>query len=227
MIDLRDARDREDLIRMCRVLYPSLVIVDSLSTIHFKGENSIEDVRDVLGFLNTLAGENNTAVLLIHHLRKRGLLAATEPISIHDFRGSSHIIAMARSVLAMSIVQDSPDLNRNGPRRLEVIKTNLARHPPALGINLRPLEPDGVWLDYGDPPKGYEPVPKTEQCAEWIIKVLDASEEPIKVKEIIQQGLNIGFSRSTLFRARKFLGALITDSDGPRSPNNAWGLSEG
>ena len=41
---------------------------------------------------------------------------------------------MARSVLALSIIQDGPEPDRNGPRRLEVVKTNLCRYPEALGV---------------------------------------------------------------------------------------------
>jgi len=55
-------------------------------------------------------------------------------VTADDFRGSSHSIAMARSVLALSIIQDGAEPDRNGPRRLEVVKTNLCRYPKALGV---------------------------------------------------------------------------------------------
>jgi len=59
-------------------------------------------------------------------------------------------------VLGMSIVQTGPELDRNGPRRLEVVKTNLGPYAGALGMELVGLGADGVMLKYGKAPKAYQ-----------------------------------------------------------------------
>lgn len=225
IIDLGSNQNRDDLYEMCQEINPLLIIVDSLSSITTKSENNIEDIRTILAFLNSIAGEFGAAVLLVHHLRKRNPLSVTDSISIHDFRGSSHIVAMSRSVIALSIIQDSPEMDRNGPRRLEVLKTNLTHYPPALGIKFKPLKPSGIRLDYGEAPKAYEQVSKMEQCGEWLIQMLEEARDPIQVKDIVARSEEKGFSRSTLFRARKYLGSLIEDTEGTRSPTNQWTLT--
>ncbi len=53
---------------------------------------------------------------------------------IHDFRGSGHITAMARTVLGLSVVQTGKTFSLNGPRRLELVKTNLGPYPNPLGV---------------------------------------------------------------------------------------------
>ena len=99
MIDFSRPDYREMLRNMTASIKPKLIVIDSLSSITSKGENAIEDVRAILGFLNELAANNDTAVMVIHHLRKRnGMQAQTSDLTPDDFRGSTHIIAMARSV---------------------------------------------------------------------------------------------------------------------------------
>jgi hypothetical protein len=141
MIDLGDEVQQDRLVDMCAALSPELVVVDSLSAISVRGENNVEDVRLLLGFLTSVGREFSCGLLLIHHLRKRGLLALTDLVGPDDFRGSGHITAMARSVLALSVVQTGEQPDRNGPRRLDVIKTNLCRYPDPLGLALEPDDP--------------------------------------------------------------------------------------
>jgi hypothetical protein len=135
------------------------VVVDSLSSISVRGENNVEDVRDTLGFLGAVAREYQVGLLLIHHLRKRGKgTPAMDQVTADDFRGSSHIIAMARSVLALSLIQEGAEPDRNGTRRLEVVKTNLSSYPRALGVRFEPVHPPartGPSTHRGNP----EPVP--------------------------------------------------------------------
>lgn len=226
MIDLSQDEWREKLIDMVYDLRPTLVVIDSLSSITSKGENNVEDVRDVLGFLNALAMAYNCALLLIHHLRKRGAMALTDELSIDDFRGSSHIIAMSRSVMGLSVIQTGPEPDRNGPRKLEVIKTNLARYPESIGVDLVPLYPEGVLLRYGDAPQQYEAPTKTELCAEWLLQFLEEAGEPVKPKEIVEQAEAEGFSRSLVYSARRSLRTQISNTAGRRNPSNCWVLGE-
>jgi hypothetical protein len=138
LIDFCQEEDQDRLVQMAYELQPHLVVIDSLGAVTGRGENKVEDVRGILAFLSAVAREFDLALLLIHHLRKPAKsfdrIRSGGLVTADDFRGSSHIVAMARSVLALSIVQDGPQPDRNGPRRLEVVKTNLCRYPEALGV---------------------------------------------------------------------------------------------
>jgi hypothetical protein len=211
---------------MAHQVGPELIVIDSLSTISSKGENNIEDVRVILSFLNQLAGYFNCGVLLIHHLRKRSALAMTDMITLDDLRGSSHIGAMARSVLALSIVQDGPELDRNGPRRLDLIKTNLAAYPDPIGVYLMPQEPKGVLLRYDAPPKRYREPSEYEKCATWLLELLNEHGEPMKPKEIVKLAVEEGYARATVYRARDHLGDRLASTGRKRDPNTKWMLPE-
>jgi hypothetical protein len=162
----------------------------------------------------------------VHHLRKRGLLVARDLLTIDDFRGSSHIVAVARSVLALSVVQVGPEPDRNGPRLLEVVKTNLARYPDPLGVEFLSGYPDGVVLGYGDPPQPYRPPTKVERCMEWLVGTLGAAGGPMRPADVVALAAEEGYSRATLYRARGMLGNRVRDTRGRRDPVNTWKLVE-
>jgi hypothetical protein len=221
IIDLTREQDRDDLVEMVHALHPALVVIDSLGSISTKGENSIEDVRSILSFLTALANDYNTALVLIHHLRKRNPLAMMDLVSIDDFRGSSHIIAMARSVMALSIIKTGPDPDRNGPRRLEIIKTNLNRYPEPLGVDFLPLEPRGVILDYGSCPQQWHDPSEVERCMTWLLDFLSTG--PMSIASLEEERM---YSRSTIIRARERLGSKVENTEGRQSPDNKWKLAE-
>jgi hypothetical protein len=225
-IDFSQPRDRDHLVEMAHYLQPILIVVDSLSSISSKGENNIEDVREVLGFLNALALDAQCGLLLIHHLRKRSLLATNDALTVDDFRGSSHIIAMARSVLGLSVIQTGPEFDRDGPRRLEMIKTNLARHPRPLGVQFEPQQPSGVILRYGPPPEVYKAPTKIDRCQAWLVAHLQEVSQPARPADILTAAEEAGYSRATLHRAKAGLGSRISDTKGRRHPNNEWELDE-
>jgi len=224
-IDLNDLACRERLVEMVATLSPSLVVVDSLSTISLKGENNKEDVMQLLGFLSRLALEFDCALLLIHHLRKRpgGQMAFT--FTQDDVRGSGHIVAAARSVLGLSIVQTGPQPDKNSPMRLEILKTNLARYPRPLGVQKVPLEPVGVTLRYGEAPEEYQEPSKGDQCADWLLATLLESGEPMKPQELIELAAEEGYSRAMLYRAKKAMPDQVVDTCGGTHPNNKWALA--
>jgi len=221
-IDFSQTTDQDHLVEMACSLAPALIVVDSLSTISSKGENNVEDVREVLGFLNKLALDAQCGLLLIHHLRKRGVLPLVDVLSLDDFRGSSHIIAIPRSVLGLSIVQTGPRPDRVGPRRLEVVKTNLARYPEPIGVEFLPQHPDGVVLRYGEPAQQYHQPTKADECVEWLLRTLEEAGQPMKPAEVVELGEQAGFSRSTVYQARRMLGDSIRNTTGERNPRNLW-----
>jgi hypothetical protein len=224
MIDFSRREHQEQLLDMMHALQPALVIVDSLSSISSKGENNVEDVRNVLSFLGTIALDFQCAMLLVHHLRKR-TLPMLDVLSAEDFRGSSHIIAISRSVLGLSIIQTGPKLDRNGPRRLEIVKTNLGRYPEPIGCTFEPLEPNGVYISWGDAPEKYKEVTDVERCADWLLRVLLEAGEPMKPKEIIELAEDEGWSRPTVYRAKDALGDQLAMIGGNRSPNKKWAIA--
>jgi len=219
--------DREEeqvrLLEMCRGLDPALVVVDSLGAASSRGENAVEEVREILGFLNKVAADFNTAVVLIHHLSKRNDPFAL--VRLRDFRGSGHIGAMARSVIGISVVQTSEEATDEA-KRLDVVKTNLGLKPKAIGLEISAGGDGAVRLAYGEPPIPYRAATKVEQCAEWIVEVLEEAGGPIKVREVVEMARDEGFPRATVFRARKHLGEKILNTEGRRSPNNQWMLPE-
>ena len=165
-------------------------------------------------------------------------------------RGSGHIIAMARSVIGLSVVQDGPEPDRNGPRRLEVVKTNLCRYPKALGVRfeegpscheLHELHEEGEgggasvgsgshsvpFVRYGEAPHAYKEPTQAEACAEWLLELLEEAEEPMRPKEVLALGKEAGFKEGVIYRARKELEGTVVNTEGKRAPNNRWALAEG
>lgn len=228
MLDFGDRKCRERLRRMVAQIEPSMVIVDSLSSITLRGENNIEDIRGILGFLNELAVDYNVGLLLIHHLRKRGnnqiTTSTTREISIDDFRGSGHIIAMSRSVLALSKVQTTRVKDRNAPRKLQQIKNNFGPYPDPLGCDLMPLHPEGVFLSWSaDAPEIFKEPTKVDLCKDWMQKMLTSPQSP---SDLVRLGKDQeGWSRSTIYRAKRDLGTLIANTEGHQSPDNKWVLA--
>lgn len=227
LIDFSNEKYREMLIEMAHAKAPALIVIDSLSSVSSKGENNVEDVRQVLGFLNAVANDFQCAVLIVHHLRKRGALPLLDTdLTIDDFRGSSHIIAMSRSVMGLSIVQTGPDTDRNGPRKLEVIKTNLARYPDPVGVEFVPLHPSSVFLKYTrDTPEQYKAPTEVDECAAWLLQTLTENGEPMKPKDLVELAAG-EYSERMVYRARKQLGGQVVNTDGRHSPKNRWALAE-
>jgi len=225
MIDFTELECQDELIELCHAAKPALVVVDSLSCVTSKGENAVAAVRRVLGFLSAIAGDFNTAVLPIHHLRKRGPLAMFDRVTSEDIRGSGHITAIARSVLALSVVRTGEEYDPNGPRCLEVVKSNLASCPQPLGVTLEERFPGGVALRYGELPAQYQPPSETDRCQAWLVATL-REEGPMRPYAVIRLARLEGYSERTVYRARSGLKDEIQNTDGAKSRHNKWELRE-
>jgi len=116
-LDLRDEDHLQALMRWSEPL--DLLILDPLSRMHSAVENSAEEMGSVLGKLDRLRHETQTAVLVVHHSRKAGE-AGPSP------RGSSRL--ESDSQLRMLLRESRGEL------QLKVEKSNFA-----------PL-PDPIWL---------------------------------------------------------------------------------
>ena len=226
-IDLNTLRWRERLWDMVGDLQPELVIVDSLSTISLKGQNSVEDITQLLMFLVQLARHGDCGMLVLHHLRKPPGGQTTLPgISIHDFRGSSHITAMARTVLGLSVVQTSgQQFSLNGARRVEIAKTNLGPYPEPLGLTLIE-EGDTARFEYGVASGAEHERTSRDACETWLLDYLE-EHGPTRPADVVDDGKEQGYSRATIYRARKSLGDQIVNSKGRNAPQNRWRLPGG
>lgn len=224
-IDFSSVQTQETLVEMVYSTRPALIVIDSLGSVNSQGENAVDDVRGILNFMNMVAAEFEVAVLLIHHLRKRPNLPLIPELTFDDFRGSSHIVAMGRSVLGLSHVNVGPEKDPNGPRKLQVLKTNLTAYPKPIGMELIKLHPVGVLPKYGEVPQPYTPATKEDDCEAWLIDLLQ-TEGAMRPREIVATAEEAGYSRRTVYRARAALEDRIITTKGAKDPNTEWVLSE-
>lgn len=225
MIDFGTYESQDHLVEMSAALEPELIVIDSLSSIHTRGQNNIEDVRSLLSYFTQLAAYYRTGLLLLHHIRKPGLgqQMLMFDLSMEDLSGSGHITAMARVVWGLHVIQTSPEPDPNGPRKLKMLKTNLGAYAAPLSFQFAPFESDGVYLDWSTQvPEHYTPETKTDTCEAWLEILLSEATEPLKPADIIELARQEGFGRSTVYRARKNLGSKIKDSEGYKCPANGW-----
>lgn len=226
LIDLSEITYQRQLADMVDALRPALVAVDSLSRVNSRGENNIEDLREVLDFLTAIPGSFGCGLILVHHLRKRNSRQTFKNITIDDIRGTGDLIAAARSVIAI----DPLPSNKNA-RRMSSIKINEGERPDPLGFQFVSLEhaPRIARLDYQDlaaltPQIGPT---KVEQCSDWLCAVLQ--DGPLSMRELMIEGGKAGFDISSLQRARAHLNDdnetnTIVDTVGHRKSGNKWAL---
>ena len=223
MIDFGQRRYQDELLDMCYDLRPDLVIVDSLATISSTGENNVEDLRVILNFLSGDIAEGfGTAVVLIHHLRKPSSQAANRPVTMHDLRGSSHLVAMGRSIMGAYVPVDDP----NGPRRLAVLKTNLCKHPRPLTLRYVPslANPAIPYVSYS---LLEAPVIDDDtlcgECAEWLKVMLEGG--PMAYAALVDAGADEGYNETLIQRARQTLDWQVVDTLGKQIKGNQWKLA--
>jgi hypothetical protein len=169
-------------------------------------------------------------MLVIHHLRKpRAQAAGSHHPSVADLRGSSHLIAIARSILTLSPSDPRPGLlskpDPNVPCRLEVKKCNLCPLPPPLRLVLEP-HPGAPILQYSPLIETPPPATKLRRCAEWLLEYLAQAGRPVQPAEAIAAAGEAGFAQATLYRARDALGPAVREmGTGPHDPHKMWALA--
>jgi RecA/RadA recombinase len=226
MIDLGREYYQKKLTEMAARLQPELIIIDSLSSVHTGGQNNVEDVRALLGYLIRLVSAAKCGLLLIHHIRKPpggGQRMMNLDLGMEDVSGSSFITQQARVVISLRVTKTGPDFDPNGPREFKMIKTNLGLYRKPLGLSFMSLEPTGVKLDWQvEAPKVYREPSLLDECMEWLEDLLRANPEGIKPKEAETEGNVEGYSRTMVYRARKELRGKIQNTVGHKAPNNCW-----
>lgn len=98
-----------------------VLVIDSFTSVWFGNENQVDQVRDVLTFLNRMAVKHNLAILLIHHTDKSG----------DTYRGSSAIAATIAAVFTFSRIDDDDEEGQGVPsaRVLRAVKVRIAAEP--------------------------------------------------------------------------------------------------
>jgi hypothetical protein len=129
--------------------------------------------------------------------------------------------------MGLSVIQTGPEADRNGPRKLEIVKTNLAAYPEALGVEFVPLHPTGVYLKWlKEAPEQYEAPTKADDCQEWLLRYMREAGEPVKPADVVEAAAEAGYSRKTLYRARTALDGQIVNTEGRKHPANYWKLKD-
>lgn len=225
IFNLDDETDRDQFLDLICVVHPTLVIVDSYGSASLRGENKKEDVQDLLIFLTKVAIDHHLGMLLVHHLRKSASGVQEMPlVTLDSVKGSGFITQLARNVIGM---QFSYHAEKNGPRRLWIVKTNTGEAPDPLGVSFRPHpeNPAVAQIEYGKPPETQEETSKTEECETWLLELLRDASEPVRPKDIFEIGELEGFSARMIHRARKRLSAKIVDTNWRFNPENCWKLA--
>ena len=171
---------------------PPLVVIDALSGSHSGKENDTDSMKVIMKRLHALAMKYKIAIVVIHHLNKAPFGVASYPITIDRLRGSTSISQLCRSILALS----TPDPAQPEARRLDVIKLNLAKKPPAVGYVLTDSGP--AWGNAPEPPKERH---AADDAADFLFTAL--ANGPRNGKEVRDEAIANGLSDYALKDARK------------------------
>ena len=229
IVNLGDDHYRDLLWNMAYKLQPALIIVDSLRDILPAGESAVEDVRSTLAFLSNLAVQNSAAVLIVHHLRKgqqSGQLALFDSIDLDQVSGSGYIGGRARVIMGLTKVQTGPKPDKNGPRKLEVVKTNLGEYPADMGITFEKAPPDGLRLNWTETaPERYQEPTERDGASEWLLAYLAEAGEPVNPKEVIAAAADGRIQSGDDLSGTRGVEGEIVNSKGRKHPQNGWTLA--
>ena len=221
---------RDELIERINAIdpKPALVVIDSFGNAKAGGQDKVEDVRDMLNFLNKVAGSFDIAIVLIAHTRKPpAMLNSKGEVNQDDVRGSSHVVNMARSVIGVWQVQTGPEPDPDAPRIMAVLKANYSRKPQPIGYDIFNDADDNPKIIFREEaPKPYKEPTKIDLCGEWMIEILTEEGKPIQPKELETLAQKAGFKRDAIYEAHRRLERekRIMDTHGNKHPDNAWKL---
>lgn len=176
-----------------------LIIVDSLSG-GTAGREKGEDQMPVVKWLSELARDLKKPVILLHHLRKRGLAdgIGKDTVTLDRVRGSTVIVQPARVVWAL----DVPNPNTFDTKRLSVIKSNLGRFPKPIGVRI-----DDEGLAFGEAPKPPTAMSKLDQAKLLLLRLLAGG--PRLQTDIEAEAISEDISMDTMREAKARLGCRV------------------
>lgn len=179
------------------------VVVDSLRSATGGDENSSEFIK-VVKWLSELARDSGKPILLIHHLRKPNFMDNGNGPNLSMLRGSSAIVQPARVVWAL----DSPDPNNKDAKRLQVIKSNLARFPEPIGMSV-----NGQGVMFSTSPNTPKKRTVVDDACDLLTSLLSNGREWAQMIE--SEFDSAGLSWDSAKRAKKGLG-ILSKKDGDR-----------
>ena len=151
-INLSDPNHQKKLKKKAFLPQVKMIVVDSLKGANTGVENDSQ-IFEIVKFLAELARDTGKIVILIHHLRKKGL-GDDDIVTLDHIRGSSAITQTTRMVWAINSKSNGSKENT-----FQVIKSNLGEFPPAIGFQ---ITEDGV--DFFEPaPNLRGNIPKLER----------------------------------------------------------------
>jgi RecA/RadA recombinase len=209
-ISLDNQKHKERIREAASVPGVKLLIVDSLSGTSRRNENST-DMLDLVRFLAQLARDKNIAILLTHHLRKRGKMD-TYSVELDRLRGSSSIVQPARVIWAM----DNPN-SSTGYKRLRVIKSNLGQKPQSIGYEI-----GESGINFGPSPEPFAKPSETEESVEFLKNML--ANGPCDAQVVLTEAEKNGIHERTLREAKTQL-RIRSEKEGGSNGKWVWYLN--
>ncbi|MBA4106829.1 MAG: hypothetical protein C0485_13835 [Pirellula sp.] len=194
-INIEQEDDVERLRERAELEDVQLIVIDSLRNAHKGNENDSGQMYKVMHRLATLAQELGIAVIAIHHLGKPH---ANPKFGKPTLRGSSAIVALARSVITLERPTDKP---QTIVVRCE--KCNFSKRPEDLAFQIT-----DTGVTKCDPPRTKRKLKKLEQAHALIEEKLESGE--VSANEMVAAAKEKGISKKTLDLAK-------ADMDGVRS----------
>ena len=187
---------------------PALCVLDSYRGALLGDENSSEGI-EFMKQLAKLAREAKTAILVIHHLRKKQL--GSKEITLDRVRGSSAIVQIPRVVIAL----DAPDPKNSQAVRVKQIKNNLTKLQQPFGFKIM----DGEVV-FGEAPQEPQQTSQLNKAKQFLLALLGEGEKEAEL--VYQLGEEEGLSRRTLRRAAKELGIKPVPRKDPEQKVRKW-----
>jgi RecA-family ATPase len=101
-LNLLDEEDREQLFAYLQEVQPELIVVDPFYKLSLLGSSKEEDVKPVFGFLDQIRKDFGTAVVLVHHLRKRAQGEASRGKDTSDVYGSALFLRWPETIVVLA-----------------------------------------------------------------------------------------------------------------------------
>jgi RecA-family ATPase len=193
-VNLSVADARKDLALFVQKVKPDMLVVDSLSGAR-KGdsEDSASDTQAVMGSLSELARDEGMAVVVVHHLRKRGVADfGTGDGDLSRLRGSSVLAYQSRVVIVLT--------QKDEVITAKVVKSNLTKKP----------EPIGACFD--DDKLTWCEAPEVLTRRETTLRVMEAfvkgklAKGPMRYADLLKAATAEGHTRWQLYKVRDSLG---------------------
>ena len=197
---------------------PKLILIDPLNDF-MRGVdmNTNNEVRDALDSLRAYAQDNQTAVVIVHHLNKN-----TKETKGHRVAGSAALKELSRSLCIFEHNQDSLE----APFTMRPEKSNYTEAKERIGVNFqiekclvrvgqpiyRTVRIVIVSCIHGESADLLESMQrrdafKTQKAVTWLEKQsFFLSGQPILAAEILEAGLLAGFSERVMKLAKEQLG---------------------